>query len=74
MINTIISLYYYLLVVKAMFVRQDECVIPSFKSAFSERLGMVICTLGIIFIGLASCIYGYLSAVSTESVGLFAMI
>lgn len=74
LINTIISLYYYLLVVKAMFVRQDECVIPSFKSAFSERLGMVICTLGIIFIGLASCIYGYLSAVSTESVGLFAMI
>ena len=74
LINTIISLYYYLLVVKAMFVRQDECVIPPFKSAFSERLGMVICTLGIIFIGLASCIYGYLSAVSTESVGLFAMI
>ena len=57
LVNTIISLYYYLLVVKAMFIRQDECVIPKFKSDWSERIALIACVLGIIFIGLVSCIY-----------------
>lgn len=70
LINTIISLYYYLLVVKAMFIRQDDCVIPTLKSHWSERLGLIICVLGIIFIGLASCIYTALSQFSAQS-GLF---
>ena len=56
LINTIISLYYYLLVVKAMFIRQDECVIPTFKSHWTERAGLWICTLGIILIGILSCL------------------
>ena len=57
LINTIISLYYYLLVVKAMFLRQDDCVIPTIKSHWTERTGLILCVLGIIFIGLISCIY-----------------
>ena len=72
LINTIISLYYYLLVVKAMFIRQDECVIPKFKSAWNERLGMVLCVLGIVFIGLLSCIYTSLSQISEGVQSLFA--
>ena len=60
LINTIISLYYYLLVVKAMFLRQDDCVIPTIKSHWTERLGIILCVLGIIFIGLLSCIYTYI--------------
>ncbi len=61
LINTIISLYYYLLVVKAMFIKnQEECVIPTFRSSGSERLGMWICVAGIIFVGLFSCIYNTL--------------
>lgn len=58
LINTIISLYYYLLVVKAMFIKNEEaCVIPSFSSALSERVGMWICVAGIILVGIVSCIY-----------------
>ena len=61
LINTIISLYYYLLVVKAMFIKnQEACVIPEFRSSMSERLGMWICVAGIIFTGLFSCIYNTL--------------
>ncbi len=61
LINTIISLYYYLLVVKAMYINTDgECPVGTFKSACSERLAMWICVAGIIIIGLASPIYDYL--------------
>ncbi|MDE6853696.1 MAG: NADH-quinone oxidoreductase subunit N [Muribaculaceae bacterium] len=57
LINTIISLYYYLLVVKAMFINEDECVIPTFRSSVSERLGLWITVGGILLLGLASCVY-----------------
>lgn len=69
LINTIVSLYYYLLVVKAMFISSDECVIPAFRSAWSERAGMWICVAGIIGLGLVSCIYGYLT--ETAAAGTF---
>ena len=61
LVNTIISLYYYLLVVKAMFLRQDDCVIPTFKSHWTERTGLILCVLGIIFIGLISWIYTHIN-------------
>lgn len=67
LINTIVSLYYYLLVVKAMFISGDECVIPAFRSAWSERAGMWICVAGIIGLGLVSCIYSYLTETAAAS-------
>lgn len=59
LINTIISLYYYLLVVKAMWISADEPKIAPFKSGCTERLALGICVLGIVFMGLVSCIYQY---------------
>ncbi len=60
LINTIISLYYYLLVVKAMFISDDECQITKFRSANSERLALLMCVFGIIFVGLLSCVYDFI--------------
>ena len=74
LINTIISLYYYLLVVKAMFIRQDECAIPTLKSHWTEKTGLIICTLGIILIGLISCIYTGLSDITASLGDVFSMI
>lgn len=72
LINTIISLYYYLLVVKAMFISEEECVIPTFRSACSERLGLWITVGGIIFLGLVSCIYsGLLDMTADSALSLF---
>lgn len=62
LINTIVSLYYYLLVVKAMFIKPDEPVIARFRSATSERVGMWICVAGIIILGLASCFYSSIAS------------
>ncbi len=61
LINTIVSLYYYLLVVKAMFIKnQEPCVIGRITSEISEKAGMTVCVAGIILVGLASCIYDFL--------------
>jgi NADH-quinone oxidoreductase subunit N len=57
LINTIISLYYYLLVVKAMFISDETPVIEHFRSSCSERLGLWITIAGVIFLGIASCVY-----------------
>lgn len=75
LINTIISLYYYLLVVKAMWISADEPVVPSFKSSCSERAGIWICVAGIVFIGLVSCIYQWIeSTVSSDYTELFSQL
>ena len=74
LVNTIISLYYYLLVVKAMFLRQDDCVIPTIKSHWTERLGLILCVLGVIFIGLISCIYTYINGAVDAISSMFAVI
>jgi NADH-quinone oxidoreductase subunit N len=60
LINTIISLYYYLLVVKAMWISPEEPMIPGFKSAGSERVALCICVAGIVFLGIVSCFYGWI--------------
>lgn len=67
LINTIVSLYYYLLVVKAMFISEEECVIPTFRSALSERLGLWITVGGIIGLGIISWFYSTLLDLSSVS-------
>lgn len=67
LINTIVSLYYYLLVVKAMFISDDECVIANFRSSFGERLGMWIALSGIIMLGLLSPVYDSLLNMAADS-------
>lgn len=72
LINTIVSLYYYLLVVKAMFISEEPCPVGTFRSAFSERLGMWIAVAGILFLGLVSPIYDSLITIASNSeIGTF---
>ena len=61
LVNTIISLYYYLLIVKAMYITPNDNPIPTFKSGVMERAGLSICLAGVVFIGLLSCVYQYLT-------------
>ncbi|MDE5674216.1 MAG: NADH-quinone oxidoreductase subunit N [Muribaculaceae bacterium] len=59
LINTIISLYYYLLVVKAMWISSDEPKIGTFRSACSNRVALWISIAGIVFFGIVPYIYQY---------------
>ncbi|MEI6898235.1 MAG: NADH-quinone oxidoreductase subunit N [Bacteroidota bacterium] len=59
-LNTIVSLYYYLLVIKAMFLNRSDQPIAYFKSDFYSKLGLAICIAGIIIIGFASPVYEFI--------------
>jgi NADH-quinone oxidoreductase subunit N len=59
-LNTIISLYYYLLVVKAMFLNRSDRPIAYFKSDAYTKLGLALCIAGIIIIGFASPVYEFI--------------
>lgn len=67
LINTIVSLYYYLLVVKAMYISPDEPVIAKFRSSCSERLGLWLTVGGVMLLGIASCVYVWLFDLSETS-------
>ena len=60
LVNTVVSLYYYLLIVKAMYIKAEENPLPTFKSTASTKLALGICTLGILLFGVASCIYEWI--------------
>ena len=56
-LNTIISLFYYLLVVKAMFINKSETPIEKFRSDFPTRLALGLCVAGIVVTGFASALF-----------------
>lgn len=62
LINTVVSLYYYLLIVKAMYIKQTDTPLPTFKSDFNTKLALAICTLGIAVCGVCSFFYDWISA------------
>jgi len=57
LVNTIISLYYYLLVVKAMFFNTNDHPVESIKSDVSLKISLIICTIAILVIGGFSVVY-----------------
>lgn len=64
LINTVVSLYYYLLIVKAMYIKTSDNPLPTFKTDCMTRLALAVCTAGIVLFGVCSCIYDWLFASS----------
>ena len=64
LINTVVSLYYYLLIVKAMYIKQTDTPLPTFRTELFTRVALALCTAGIVLFGICSCIYDYFFAVS----------
>jgi NADH-quinone oxidoreductase subunit N len=61
-LNATVSLYYYLLVVKAMFINKTEDPIPTLSSTWYEKVALSICLTGVVVIGFASGIYQYVAS------------
>ena len=55
--NTIISLYYYLRVVKAMFINHNDTPIATFKSDRMSVVALAVCVAGMLVLGFISPIY-----------------
>lgn len=59
-INMVIALYYYLRVVKAMFMDENENPIEKITISIYPKISFIICILGILVTGLYSNIYQYI--------------
>jgi NADH-quinone oxidoreductase subunit N len=60
LLNTVISLYYYLQIVRAMFINAHEevAVVPLCADAYN-RASMLLCAAGIVLLGIVSAAYGF---------------
>jgi len=63
-VNVTISLYYYLLVVRAMFLRKSDNAIPYFENDLTMKLGLALAVIGVLLIGVYSPIYEYIYQLS----------
>lgn len=57
LVNTIISLYYYLLIVKAMYITPSETPVATFKSSPLMRVSLLVCLAGVVLLGICSSVY-----------------
>jgi NADH-quinone oxidoreductase subunit N len=62
-LNMIISLYYYLKVIRAVFMDKNEKPIEKLQVNVYAKLGLFICGAGIVLLGLLSWVYEYIQAV-----------
>ncbi len=65
-VNVTISLYYYLLVVRAMFLRKSDSAIPYFQNKIYMRLGLIITVIGILILGIYSPLFDYIFELSSN--------
>lgn len=63
-LNLIVSLYYYLRVVRAVFMDKNEQPIERIQGNRAVNFGLTICAAGIVLVGLVSWIYEYISRLS----------
>jgi NADH-quinone oxidoreductase subunit N len=59
-LNIVVSLYYYLRVVKAIFMDENPTPLPFIPTPLTTRLSFIICIAGAITIGIVSPVYDYI--------------
>ena len=64
LLNTVVSLYYYLLIVKAMFIKHNDNPLPTFTSHANTKLALALCTLGVVAFGVCSFVYNWINVAS----------
>ena len=63
-LNMIVSLYYYLRVIRAVFMDSNENAIEPIKSQTSFKLAIILCVAGILVTGFANGLYEYILSLS----------
>lgn len=62
-VNMIISLYYYLRIIRAVFMDKNETPVEKISINPYTKIGLYICSAGIVLIGLLSWVYDYIESV-----------
>ena len=62
LLNTVISLYYYLKIVKAMYIVRTDNPLPTFKSDCNTKFALAVCMAGILLFGVCSFVYEWIAA------------
>ena len=63
-LNLVVSLYYYLKIIRAIFMDKNEQPVAKIALPFSVKTGLIICAAGIVLTGLFSWVYGYIQSLS----------
>ena len=63
-LNMIISLYYYLRVIRSVFMDKNDLPMDKINIEPSAKFGLMICVAGIILVGLLSWIYNYIHSLA----------
>lgn len=62
LVNTVVSLYYYLLVVKAMYITPNDAPVAPFRSDRYTRISLALCMAGVLLLGVVSAVYDGINA------------
>lgn len=61
LLNTVVSTYYYLKIIKAMYIHAPEADgIGSIRTETYNRMSLIVCSAGIVAVGIASGVYNYI--------------
>lgn len=63
-LNLVVSLYYYLKIVRAIFMDKNETPVAPLSLSISVKLGLIICAAGIVVTGFVTWIYEYIHLIS----------
>ena len=64
-LNMVVALYYYLRVVRAVFMDNNVAPIVKLRVPLLPKIALLLCVAGIIFTGFAGWVYEYISSLST---------
>ena len=60
----VISLYYYLRVVKAMFIEKNDTPMPKLMGSLPLKVALVICVMGVVGLGFANGLFEYINTIT----------
>lgn len=63
-LNLVISLYYYLRIIRAIFMDKNEAPIEKLLVPMPVKIGLIICAGGIVATGFISMVYDYIQSLS----------
>lgn len=65
-LNMVISLYYYLKVVRAIFMDKNDQPLEKVALSLTERMGLLLCGAGIVLLGVLSWVYEYIQSLINQ--------